>query len=163
MSGEVPVTLRAACAGEGQVLSDLAMRSKAYWGYPAQFLEACRAELTVTEAQLVAPEWLFAVAQAGQAIAGFCALHRPAAVACDLDALFVAPEWMGRGIGRRLLCHAIDQAARWGIARLTVVSDPHAAGFYRAMGARATGWCASQSVPGRSLPTFAIEVVARPG
>ena len=31
--------------GEAAILSDLALRSKSYWGYDADFLEACRDEL----------------------------------------------------------------------------------------------------------------------
>lgn len=43
MNGDV---LRSARADEVQMLSELALRSKGYWGYDAAFLEACREELT---------------------------------------------------------------------------------------------------------------------
>lgn len=33
---------------EAAALSDLAMRSKSHWGYNAESLEACRADLTVS-------------------------------------------------------------------------------------------------------------------
>jgi hypothetical protein len=41
------VLIRPARATEAGILTDLALRSKAHWGYDAQFLEACRDELTV--------------------------------------------------------------------------------------------------------------------
>jgi hypothetical protein len=41
------VLIRSARATEADILTDLALRSKAHWGYDADFLEACRDELTV--------------------------------------------------------------------------------------------------------------------
>ncbi|MEE8545291.1 MAG: hypothetical protein V3T29_05715 [Alphaproteobacteria bacterium] len=43
--------IRPARPGEAAALTDLALRSKAHWGYDAAFMAACRAELTVTPAQ----------------------------------------------------------------------------------------------------------------
>ena len=40
--------IRSARPEEAETLSALALRSKAYWGYPADFMEACREELTLT-------------------------------------------------------------------------------------------------------------------
>ena len=39
---------------EAAALSGLALRSKGYWGYDAAFLDACRAELTLTPDQAAA-------------------------------------------------------------------------------------------------------------
>ena len=44
--------IRRALPREAEFLTDLAMRSKAHWGYPDSFIEECRAELTLT------PEWI---------------------------------------------------------------------------------------------------------
>ena len=41
------LTIRAARVGEAGFLSELALRSKAHWGYDAAFIEACRDELSV--------------------------------------------------------------------------------------------------------------------
>ncbi|MGI5472915.1 hypothetical protein [Streptomyces sp. CA-132043] len=41
------VLIRPAFATEAETLSDLALRSKAHWGYDTAFLGACRDELTV--------------------------------------------------------------------------------------------------------------------
>src|SRR5262245_20710052 len=46
-TGRVAITFRRATAVDSDMLSDLALRSKAYWGYEPRFLAACRAELTV--------------------------------------------------------------------------------------------------------------------
>src|SRR5215831_20528801 len=43
-----PSGIRPAREDEAGELSDLALRSKAMWGYSPEFVEACRASLTVT-------------------------------------------------------------------------------------------------------------------
>ncbi len=46
--------VRPARPGEAPRLSQLALRSKAYWGYDAEFLDRCRGELEVRSEQLAA-------------------------------------------------------------------------------------------------------------
>ena len=41
------IEIRDAVTNEAEHLSDIAMRSKAYWGYSDAFLEKCRDELSV--------------------------------------------------------------------------------------------------------------------
>ena len=40
--------------------------------------------------------------------------------------------------------------------RLTILADPHAAGFYERNGARQIGEAPSDAIPGRSLPLYEI-------
>ncbi|MEU4236164.1 hypothetical protein [Actinoplanes sp. NPDC026619] len=42
------MTIRPARPGEAAALSELARRSKAHWGYDEGFLDACRADLTLS-------------------------------------------------------------------------------------------------------------------
>lgn len=44
--------IRLARVTEAEILSDLALRSKAHWGYDAEFIEACRDELTVDASEV---------------------------------------------------------------------------------------------------------------
>ena len=39
--------IRQARVDEARLLSDLALRSKAHWGYPPEFIECCRAKTSV--------------------------------------------------------------------------------------------------------------------
>jgi GNAT superfamily N-acetyltransferase len=73
----------------------------------------------------------------------------------ELEHLFVHPAHLGRGHGRTLFQHASALAQATGARALTIRSDPHAAGFYRAMGATDTGSTPS-SIPGRAIPTFRV-------
>jgi GNAT superfamily N-acetyltransferase len=156
-------TIRPAAPAEGAVLSGLAMRSKAHWGYPAELMEACRAELTYSPEQIGRSEIPFAVAESQGAVIGFYALERRSESECELEALFVERGWIGRGIGRALLDHAKRVAAERGGTSLIIQGDPNADAFYRAAGGLPTGTRESGSIPGRVLPTYAIVLTgARP-
>ena len=130
-------------------LSDLALRSKGYWGYDAAFLEACRAELTLTLDQAGAAR----VVRDGDALLGFHLLDDG-----ELLMLFVEPSAIGRGVGRLLLDDAVRVAASRGWTTLRIESDPGAEGFYLAHGARRVGSVPSGSVAGRALPLLELAV-----
>lgn len=142
---------RVARPDEAAVLSELALRSKAYWGYDREFLEACRAELTFVADDLVARRAV--VAAAGGRVLGFYSLDGQPPDG-ELGNLWVDPAWIGTGLGRRLWQHAIEAARGIGFAQLRIESDPNAEGFYRAMGAHPAGVTSSGSIPGRTLPVL---------
>ncbi|MEU7551489.1 GNAT family N-acetyltransferase [Streptomyces sp. NPDC044571] len=127
--------LRAARAGEAHELSALALRSKAHWGYGAAFLAACAPELEIREGELAARR--IVVAQEGGPggeVLGLASLEGSPPQG-RLGLLFVEPEAIGRGVGRLLYRDALRRAVELGFERLVIDADPHAAGFYRAMGA----------------------------
>jgi len=141
--------IRPAEAADAAVLSSLAQRSKAFWGYDAAFMAACRSELTLEERDVV-DDPTFVIEADGEML-GFYQLRRQGSGA-DLRMFFVAPEAVRSGIGRRLWAHLERTAHALGATRLEVDSDPHAEGFYLAMGMRRTGQAASGSIAGRKLP-----------
>jgi GNAT superfamily N-acetyltransferase len=146
--------LRAAQPQEAAVLSALAFRSKAVWGYSREFMQACRGELTYTASEIARGG--FVVAEEAGRIAGFYALAPAADSAAELEALFVEPEKIGRGIGRALIEDAKARAVRRGACRMIIQGDPNAARFYAAAGGVPSGTRPSGSIPGRVLPVFVI-------
>jgi GNAT superfamily N-acetyltransferase len=136
------------------------MRSKAYWGYTEEFMLACRDELSHSPEQIEAPDFLFKVAEVAGAVAAFYALARISSPDVELEALFVEPDHIARGIGRALIEDAKKTAASLGAKRLVIQGDPHAERFYRAAGGTVTGERESSSIPGRFLPVFTIELPA---
>lgn len=151
------MVIRSAKAEEAAHISNLALRSKAHWGYSQEFLDACRAELTYHPSEIEGQGRCFNVAELSDVIVGFYVLERESDEAAELAALFVEPSFIGRGIGRALFEHALMAARENGSVIVTIQSDPYAADFYRSMGARQTGLCESGSIPNRYLPTFAME------
>ena len=141
--------IRPATAGEARLLSDLALRSKAHWGYNADFLEACRAELTISE-DYIRGAPVFVLEEDGRVV-GFYGL-RGQGRELELLYLFVEPAAIGGGLGKRLWEHAVETAARLGFQKITIESDPYAEAFYLAMGARRVGEVSSSVQAGRTLP-----------
>jgi GNAT superfamily N-acetyltransferase len=154
-------TIRPASPAEAGRLSTLAFRSKASHGYPADFMEACRAELTYASHAIAAGG--FEVLEADGEVQGFYALLKVSPDTWELDALFVEPDAAGHGYGRMLMEHAIDAARARGGARLVIQADPHAVGFYERMGAVRIGERPSASIRGRALPLLEIALARAPG
>jgi len=142
--------IRAASPQESGLPSDLALRSKSHWGYPADFLEACRAEMTLSPDYIKASP-VFVLEEEERGVVGFYGLREQGSE-LELLYLFVEPEAMNRGYGKRLWAHAVEEAARLGFQKISIESDPYAEAFYLAMGARRTGVVHSSVQAGRTLP-----------
>ncbi len=146
--------IRRAHAAEARGLSELALKSTAYWGYDEGFMAACRDELTLSADEVVRnPTYVSEVE--GQVI-GFYAIERVDQVRMELNFLFVDPAFIGRGYGRALIEHAKQIARDLGSSALVIQGDRNAQHFYRAAGAHQVGERASSSIPGRTLPLFEV-------
>ncbi|MEU9303741.1 GNAT family N-acetyltransferase [Streptomyces sp. NPDC048269] len=127
--------VRAARPAEADALTGLVMRSKAYWGYGPEFLASFAEELRIRPGDVTARR--IVVAEDGRGtVLGLASLDGSAPLA-SLGLLFVEPSAIGRGVGRLLYLDALRRAVELGVRRLVIDADPHAAGFYRAMGAEA--------------------------
>src|SRR3954451_22200833 len=105
--------LRPGRPDEANVLSDLAYRSKGYWGYDEAFLEACRDELRLSPHDV--RNYRVAVAEDEQRrVVGFYALTGISDDDAELTFFFVDPDEMGTGVGRSLFAHMEDVARRAG-------------------------------------------------
>ena len=76
--------------------------------------------------------------------------------AVELEALFIEPDQIGKGLGRALIEHAIQMSHSSGATRMIIQGDPNAERFYLAAGAVQVGERESDSIPGRMLPLFEI-------
>ncbi len=150
--------VRPAAASECQPLSALAFRSKAHWGYSRTFMAACLDELTVTPARLRGGICRVAVDQVDSPLGFYLLAPASASGIADLDLMFVDPPAIGRGVGGLLLRDAVAAARRAGYRAIDIVADPNAAAFYERMGARRHGECESESIPGRTLPRYELNV-----
>jgi GNAT superfamily N-acetyltransferase len=145
--------IRRAAVVEAASLSELAMRSKALWGYDARFMAMCRDELTVQPAAIESGEvW---VAESDGMVVGLLELVPDDGVeiqSADVRLIFVEPAHVRSGIGAALWRHAEARARVLGAATLTLDADPYAVPFYERMGMSVVGESPSGSIPGRMLP-----------
>ena len=68
----------------------------------------------------------------------FCTLQEKEGNAW-LENLWVSPELIGQGVGKRLFLHAVELARQRGYEILQLEADPNAVGFYEKMGLHRIG------------------------
>ena len=109
-----------------------AIRQDAVSHYDAAQIEAWAGRL-VADYYTPDPD-VFIVAEADSAgVVGFCEISIEAA---EIQAVFVAPEYGRRGIGRRLLQALEDIAVRHNLTHLVLDASLNAVTFYERMGYR---------------------------
>ena len=141
-------------------LREIAMRSKASWGYSSGFMEACRDELRVPD-EWIAAEDVFTAKIQDRPVGFFSFLALPGGET-ELCHFFVEPDFIGCGVGRRMFEEASRIARRRGHRRIQIQSDPYAEGFYLRMGARRSGTMESLSLKGRHLPLLVFDLNGEP-
>ena len=114
-------------------LTEIAHAAKRHWGYPKRWIESWRDILTMRP-EFIAANVAYSAMEEGRAV-GFY-LMTTESDGMHLDHLWIAPHAMGRGIGRTLFEHAVEQARGLGARALEIEADPNAEGFYKRMGAR---------------------------
>ena len=143
------LSVRFARSDEAALLTDLAMRAKASWGYDAAFLEQCRAELTLTPEKM--KSWTVWVAEHNGQLAGMIALASDGENA-ELEDFMVEPSFQGLGVGRALMDTLIAECRVRGLKSIGVDADPNAEAIYQKLGFSTVGRSPSGSIPGRMLP-----------
>ena len=156
MSNTQKWQIRQALPTEVEHLSELAFRSKSYWGYSDRFMQACLEELTVDECYLENNP-TFVIEAAGNTV-GFYSLEHTSAPEVELSFLFVDPDFIGKGYGRELMRHAQEKARQLGYSKMIIEGDPNAERFYRSAGGSVVGTRKSASIPNRELPIFCINL-----
>jgi ribosomal protein S18 acetylase RimI-like enzyme len=149
--------VRLARSSEADALTKLAMTAKASWGYSDAFMEACRAELTITPAKMAA--WTVSVAQLDATMCGMIALNIAGIKEdAELENFFVHPSCQGRGIGRALMSTLLRTCQARSVRVLRVDADPNAEHIYQQFGFVTVGRSPSRSISGRTLPRMELRV-----
>ncbi len=132
------VAVRQAVAQDAKRLTRLVRRSRAYEGPYAAMVAGYRVgpDYIRTHRVFVAVD---TSDPAGRVLGFYALVLAPP----ELDLCFVADDAQGRGIGRLLVEHMKAEARTAGVDRVRVVSHPPAEGFYRGLGAQATGTVAA--------------------
>ena len=155
MQNHTHLRVRLARLDEAAHLSELALRSKASWGYDAGFMAACVPSLTLTVEQMQRQSVF--VIEAATDIAGFGSLRIDGDEA-ELTNLFIEPWAKRQGYGKQLWDHAVTLAQASGVKHIRIESDPFAEAFYLTMGARRIGDVPSDAIPGRRIPLLSFAV-----
>ncbi|MEY2481871.1 MAG: hypothetical protein QOK24_399 [Verrucomicrobiota bacterium] len=117
-------------------LTEIAFAAKRHWGYPERWIQTWRDILTM-RSEFIAANVAYCACEDGYAV-GFYVLTTEAD-GMHLDHLWILPRAIGRGIGRLLFEHAVEQGKHLGFQTIKIEADPNAEGFYQRMGARRVG------------------------
>jgi GNAT superfamily N-acetyltransferase len=148
-----PPAIRHARPDEADALTGIARRSKAHWGYPAEFLSRVAPDLTVTVTDI--EDHVVRVLETPDGdLLGFC--HLIPGDPAVLEGLWLEPTSIGRGLGTPLWRDALAIARASGATAVELDADPNAVGFYERMGAIRIGWTSSPAEAGRTLPRTRI-------
>jgi ribosomal protein S18 acetylase RimI-like enzyme len=145
--------IRAALPEEAESLSALARESKAHWGYGADLLTQWHNELSVDPNDI--RRHPIYVAEVDSRISGFYMLKKGTTF-WTLEHLWVHPTVLRRGIGSRLLRHALSVARSSNLGRIVVTAEPNATGFYEREGGVKAGveLAPIPTAPDRVLPVY---------
>jgi GNAT superfamily N-acetyltransferase len=147
--------IRIALPEDAATLTQIAHDAKRHWGYPEHWIVHWKDELTISP-DFVAANQVF-VAEDNSQIIGFYALVIRQDKA-ELDHMWVAPAYIGSGVGKELFIHAMQNAAGSNLHEVTISSDPNAEGFYQKMGAHRVGETRSEiESESRTLPKLTID------
>jgi GNAT superfamily N-acetyltransferase len=127
------ITIQEALPHQATDLSYIALKAKGYWGYSSEQLDLWRTEFLTVSPEYIKVNRVWVASVDKQQLVGFAAIEQRGEEAI-LDHLWVLPDYMGRGIGKRLFLHVAAT-----IPEFVFTSDPHADDFYQKMGAQKIG------------------------
>jgi len=122
MSGADAISLPAATRAEREALEALQQRSSMHQPMYRAQLQAHPDAIELPTDQIDAGH--VRVAEQDGALLGFLVLLERNDATCELDGLFVKPDRMRGGVGRRLVDEALHMARTRGATRIVVVANP---------------------------------------
>ncbi|WP_272151369.1 GNAT family N-acetyltransferase [Tenacibaculum aiptasiae] len=140
---------------DAELLTSIALTSKAYWGYNEELINSWKDDLTVSPKMI--EEMMVYKFISSQKTIGFYILNQPQNNTIELEFLFVHPDAIGQKIGKQLLSHAIEKANSLNIQTMTLLADPNAQPFYESQGFISTEKKES-SIPNRFLPIMKLDL-----
>jgi ribosomal protein S18 acetylase RimI-like enzyme len=151
-----PIEIRETKLSEAETLTKIAYAAKRYWNYPEVYIDLWTESLTYTPDRI--KNSIVYAAILDETVLGFYVLIATGADGVyEIDGLWVDPEYIGQGIGKKLFKHAAEVVQAEGGHALRLDADPNAVGFYQRMGMVKIG--ESPSKPqGRLLDVMAINL-----
>src|SRR5438874_5592483 len=128
-----PDRIRPANPDEGERLRAIAIAAKSYWGYDLDRVREWAAMGDFSPGGLRRKQ-IYVADVAGEAVGWAAAIDRGEVF--WLEDLWIDPERMGQGVGRRLFQHTAARGRQSGAVRMEWEAERHALGFYEKMGGR---------------------------
>lgn len=150
------LNIRTAKANEYEILTDIAIKSEAYWGYDSDYMNKFKSIYNVNEDFI--NNNLTVVIEEDENIVGFYGVLIENNET-SLEYFFIEPKYIGKGYGKLLWNHLVKDCKNLGIKEFSIVTSPQAKEFYVKMGAMHCGEVESLLKKGRIIPrlTYTVE------
>jgi predicted N-acetyltransferase YhbS len=155
------IWIRSARPEESAALTTLCIRSKAHWGYGADFMRQSATALTITPSMIEKGRVLVAEDRHANLLGVAVVQKMDSEGKFDLARFFVEPSAIRAGIGRTLFEAVVRLVAIEGGTCLQILSDPFAEAFYERLGAVKIGEAPSDAIPERPLPLLEYAIRGR--
>ncbi|MCT3762661.1 GNAT family N-acetyltransferase [Elizabethkingia anophelis] len=132
-------------------LSEIAKKSKRFWGYSDEWMHLWDEDLTLTQ-EYIATNEVWHIENESEDIIGFYSFYRENEDFIRLDFLFIKPEYIGYGYGKLLINHFFSQAKLLA-DKIVLDADPYAEEFYQKFGFK-TVENKPTKIEGRFLPVM---------
>lgn len=146
--------VKKAQASDAAKLTDICIRSKSFWDYDAEQIEAWREELTITSTYIEENEVYILLEESWIGFYAFAPVH---VSKVKLNFFFLDPEFIGQGYGKQFLVNFLKRARQLGYETVTLDADPNATAFYLKQGFEVVGQLSS-SIEGRFLPIMEMKL-----
>ena len=112
-------------------LNKISFESKKYWGYPLEWMEKWRDDLSLAEKDFF-HQSIYKLEEECGSIVGFCSIKENEKE-YEVVHLWIKPDFIGKGFGKYLLNESVKRVAVK--EKLIIVeADPHAENFYSKQG-----------------------------
>lgn len=149
------VNIRNARADEHDILSNIAAKSEAYWGYDSDYMNKFKSVYSVSEEFI--NTYPTVVIEKDENTVGFYGLINKNNET-SLEYFFIEPEYIGKGYGKLLWNYLVSDCKNLGIKEFSIVTSPQAKDFYVKMGAILWGEVESLLKEGRLIPQLIYTV-----
>lgn len=137
-------------------LTNLAIRSEAYWGYDCNYMDRFKETYKVDQ-EFIKNNPTYTIKE-NEEIVGFYGILIDEKES-SLEYFFIEPKYIGKGYGRLLWDHAIDICKKLSIKEFEIVTSPQAKDFYMKMGAKLQDEVESLVIKGRVIPRLVYKVL----
>lgn len=143
------INIRRAKANEFEILTDVSIKSEAYWGYDEEYMKGFKELYKVTE-EFINNNSTFIIEEDENIIGFYSILIEKNET--SLEYFFIEPNYIGKGYGKLLWKHMIENCKNFRIKEFFIVTSPQAKEFYTKMGAVQIGEVESLVKKGRKIP-----------
>lgn len=159
------IVIRPATVNDSEDLTEISFASKRYWNYPEEYIKVWKDELTIIPSYIL-NNTVYVAEVTGRVVGYFSLVEVKEAFGAGkvcvnkgiwLEHIFILPEYIGKGIGSKLIAIMKVQCKEMQIDKVNLFSDPHAKGFYDKLGACYIGQSPS-SIEGRTVPLYDVYI-----